>query len=109
MSTPDSVGPLDGDLTGHILTAGDDALVEAAAMPKPASKTPTVSTSLRLKVDVFAELQAAAQQRGIGHLVLAQQLIEAGLVGLREEDALVSLSDVRLVLAQLAQRAHPAA
>ncbi|WP_088312479.1 hypothetical protein [Kineosporia sp. R_H_3] len=103
--------PLDSDLTGHILDAAGDVAGEMAApaMPKPASKTPTVSTSLRLKVDVFAELQAAAQTRGIGHLVLAQQLIEAGLAQLREDDAMVPLADVRLLLAQLARRTTPAA
>jgi hypothetical protein len=102
------ITPLDSDLTGHLLATGTD--VDAPTMPKPSSKAPTVSTSLRLKVDVFAELQAAAEKRGTGHLVLAQQLIEAGLAQLREDDdTMVPLADVRLVLAQLARRTTPAA
>lgn len=103
--------PLDSDLAGQILAAGTDSGTDGGVppMPKPSSRTPTVSTSLRLKVDVFSELQAAAQTRGIGHLVLAQQLIEAGLAQLREDDAMVPLADVRLLLAQLARRTTPAA
>ena len=98
--------PLDGDLA-DLIRNGDP--LDDDAVPRPASKVPTVSTSLRLKVDVFTELQEAARERGIGHLVLAQQLIEAGLAQLRAERTLVALADVQLVLAQLARRTPPAA
>lgn len=102
----DAPGFLDRDLTDLILTGEP---VDDDAVPRPSSKVPTVSTSLRLKADVFTELQEAARERGIGHLVLAQQLIEAGLGQLRAEQTLVPLADVQLVLAQLARRRPPAA
>lgn len=103
---PDALpnNPLDGDLTDLILGADPDE-----SLPRPSSKTPTVSSSIRLKVDVWEELQEAAKARGIGHLVLAQQLIEAGLAQLREGQTMVPLADVRLLLDQLARRTNPAA
>lgn len=106
-ATPDdAVDPLDADLTGLIR---DGEHLPDDAVPRPASRTPTVSTSLRLKVDVFTELQDAARERGVGHVVLAQQLIEAGLAQLRADRSLVPLADVQLALARLARRTPPAA
>lgn len=77
-------------------------------MPKPTGG-PKVSTSLRLDPGVWAELQAEAAKRGIGHLVLAQELIEAGLAAMRADQTMVPLSDVQRLLAQLARRANPPA
>jgi hypothetical protein len=54
------------------------------------------------------ELLQRAEQRGIGHTVLAAELIEAGLASMREQ-VMVPLADVRRVLAQLARNAPPAA
>lgn len=88
------------------------ALIESACpvqMPKPATG-PKVSTSLRLDVRVMEELQAEAAKRGLGHTVLAQELIEAGLAAMRADQTMVPLADVQRVLAQLARRAgSPAA
>ena len=65
---------------------------------------------LRLDPDVMRQLLQEAAQRGIGHTVLAQELIIAGLAAMHAEQAMVPLADVQRVLAQLARRAStPAA
>jgi len=95
------------DLDTTDLTALIDAAVPVQ-MPKPTSG-PKVSTSVRLDVDVYDELQSEAAKRGIGHTVLMQELIEAGLAAMRADQTLVPLSDVQRLLALLARRARPPA
>lgn len=75
----------------------------------PVSSGPKVGMSLRLDPDVMKQLLHEAAQRGIGHTVLAQELIEAGLAAMHAEQAMVPLADAQRVLAQLARRATPPA
>jgi hypothetical protein len=75
----------------------------------PVSAGPKIGMSLRLEPDVMKQLLNEAAQRGIGHTVLAQELIVAGLAAMHADQAMVPLADVQRVLAQLARRATPAA
>lgn len=75
----------------------------------PVSVSPKVGMSLRLNPDVMRQLLHEAAQRSIGHTVLAQELIEAGLASMHAEKAMVPLADVQRVLAQLARHATPPA
>ncbi len=91
---------------------GGDALAElvgdrpAAELPTPDTDVPMVSRSVRLPVDTYERVRAAAEARGIGVTTLMRQWIEAGLADL-DDSATVSLADVRRALAALAQ--HPTA
>ena len=91
----------DADLSDLILQAEPDLVPPASAARK-------VGMSLRLDPAVMKELLDRAAERGVGHTVLAAELIEAGLAGLRDQ-ALVPLADVQRVIAQLARRSPPAA
>ncbi|HEX8627528.1 MAG TPA: hypothetical protein VF755_05095 [Catenuloplanes sp.] len=82
---------------------GDQAPAE---LPIPDSDVPMVSRSVRLPVDTYERVRAAADARGIGVTTLMRQWIEAGLADL-DDSATVSLADVRRALAALAQ--HPTA
>jgi hypothetical protein len=75
----------------------------------PVSSGPKIGMSLRLEPDAMKQLLNEAAQRGIGHTVLAQELIVAGLAAMHADQAMVPLADVQRVLAQLARRATPAA
>jgi hypothetical protein len=75
----------------------------------PVSSGPKIGMSLRLEPDVMKQLLNEAAQRGIGHTVLAQELIVAGLAAMHADQTMVPLADVQRVLAQLARRATPAA
>lgn len=101
MSNPDEVD-FEGDLSSQIAQAVPDVV-------PPVTETSKVGMSLRLSPAVFQELLGRAAERGIGHTVLAAELITAGLVGMREPTAMVALADVQRVLAQLAQQATPPA
>lgn len=81
---------------------------EPGLLPK-VSAGPKVGMSLRLDPDVMKQLLHEASQRGIGHTVLAQELIEAGLAAMHADQAMVPLADVQRALAQLARRAAPPA
>ena len=91
---------------------GGDALADligdrpAAELPVPDTDVPMVSRSVRLPVDTYERVRAAAEARGIGVTTLMRQWIEAGLADL-DDSATVSLADVRRALAALAQ--HPTA
>jgi hypothetical protein len=84
------------DLSDLILQAEPDVVPPVSAARK-------VGMSLRLDPAVMKELLDRAAERGVGHTVLAAELIEAGLAGMRDE-ALVPLADVQRVIAQLARR-----
>lgn len=77
-----------------------------AGLPAPDTDVPMVSRSLRLPVDLYQRVCAAAETRGVGVTTLMRQFIEAGLADL-DESAVVPLADVRRVLASLA-RPHAA-
>jgi hypothetical protein len=91
----------EGDQSDLILQARPDLL-------PPVSATKKVGMSLRLDPALMKELLDRAAERGIGHTVLAAELIEAGLASLREQ-AMVPLADVQRVIAQLARSATPPA
>jgi hypothetical protein len=90
-----------GDLSDLILQAEPDVL-------PPVSATKKVGMSLRLDPTAMKELLDRAAERGVGHTVLAAELIEAGLAGMRDQ-AMVPLADVQRVLAQLARSTSPPA
>jgi predicted DNA-binding protein len=91
---------------------GGDALAELigdrppAELPTPDTELPMVSRSVRLPLDTYERVRAAAEARGIGVTTLMRQWIEAGLADL-DDSATVSLADVRRALAALAH--HPTA
>ena len=68
----------------------------------PDTDVPMVSRSIRLPVETYERVRAAAEARGIGVTTLMRQWIEAGLAEL-DDSATVSLADVRRALAALAQ------
>ncbi|MEJ3743547.1 hypothetical protein WEI85_09690 [Actinomycetes bacterium KLBMP 9797] len=90
---------------------GDDRLAELvsegppAELPAPDTDVPMVSRSVRLPVETYERVRAAAEARGIGVTTLMRQWIEAGLADL-DDSATVSLADVRRAIAALA---HPTA
>ncbi|HEX7746998.1 MAG TPA: hypothetical protein VF462_17270 [Micromonosporaceae bacterium] len=83
-------------------SSGTSATTE---VPAPDTEQPMVSRSVRLPLDTYERVRAAAEARGIGVTTLMRQWIEAGLADL-DESATVSLADVRRALAALA---HPTA
>ncbi|MEH1014937.1 hypothetical protein V6U90_17720 [Micromonospora sp. CPCC 206060] len=91
--------------------AGDERFAELidtsqpAELPTPDTDVPMVSRSVRLPVETYERVRAAAEARGIGVTTLMRQWIEAGLADL-DDSATVSLADVRRALAALA---HPTA
>lgn len=91
---------------------GGDALADliddrpGAQVPPPDSDVPMISRSVRLPLDTYERVRAAADARGLGVTTLMRQWIEAGLADL-DDSATVSLADVRRALAALAQ--HPTA
>ncbi|GAA4732567.1 hypothetical protein [Phytohabitans rumicis] len=74
-------------------------------LPAPDTDVPMVSRSVRLPVETYERVRAAAEARGIGVTTLMRQWIEAGLADL-DDSATVSLADVRRAIAALA---HPTA
>jgi hypothetical protein len=91
----------DADMSDLLADAEPDLL-------PPASTTAKIGMSLRLPSPVMQELLQRADERGIGHTVLAAELIQAGLAAMRDQ-AMVPLADVQRVLAQLARNIPPAA
>ncbi|MEU5561689.1 MULTISPECIES: hypothetical protein [Micromonospora] len=91
--------------------SGDDRLAELidesqpAELPVPDTDVPMVSRSVRLPLETYERVRAAAEARGIGVTTLMRQWIEAGLADL-DDSTTVSLADVRRALASLA---HPTA
>lgn len=90
---------------------GGDAMADliddrpAAELPMPNTDVPMVSRSVRLPLDTYNRVRAAADARGIGVTTLMRQWIEAGLADL-DDSPTVSLADVRRAIAALA---HPTA
>ncbi|WP_192772201.1 hypothetical protein [Plantactinospora soyae] len=88
--------------------SGDDQLADLiddaqpVELPTPDTDVPMVSRSVRLPLDTYERVRAAADARGIGVTTLMRQWIEAGLADL-DDSATVSLADVRRALASLAQ------
>ncbi|MBQ1026688.1 hypothetical protein [Micromonospora sp. C95] len=78
---------------------------QAVGLPTPDTETPMVSRSVRLPLETYERVRAAADARGIGVTTLMRQWIEAGLADL-DDSATVSLADVRRAIASLA---HPSA
>jgi predicted DNA-binding protein len=66
-----------------------------------------VSRSVRLPVQTYERVRAAADARGLGVTTLMRQWIEAGLAEL-DDSTTVSLADVRRAIAALAAQ-HPTA
>lgn len=91
---------------------GGDAIADLidgapeANLPAPDTEVPMVSRSVRLPLDTYDRVRAAAEARGLGVTTLMRQWIEAGLADL-DDSTTVSLADVRRALAALAQ--HPTA
>jgi predicted DNA-binding protein len=90
---------------------GGDAIADLigdrpeAALPAPDTDVPMVSRSVRLPLDTYDRVRAAAEARGLGVTTLMRQWIEAGLADL-DDSTTVSLADVRRAIAALA---HPTA
>jgi predicted DNA-binding protein len=90
---------------------GGDAIADLigdrpeAVLPAPDTDVPMVSRSVRLPLDTYERVRAAAEARGLGVTTLMRQWIEAGLADL-DDSATVSLADVRRAIAALA---HPKA
>ena len=74
-------------------------------LPVPDTDVPMVSRSVRLPLETYERVRAAADARGLGVTTLMRQWIEAGLADL-DDSTTVSLADVRRALAALA---HPTA
>jgi hypothetical protein len=89
-----------GDRLADLIDGG-----QPVELPAPDTDVPMVSRSVRLPVDTYERVRAAAEARGIGVTTLMRQWIEAGLADL-DESATVSLADVRRAIAALA---HPTA
>lgn len=93
---------------------GGDALADLISdrrpveLPMPDTDEPMVSRSVRLPLQTYERVRAAADARGIGVTTLMRQWIEAGLAEL-DESATVSLADVRRAIAALATRRPSAA
>jgi predicted DNA-binding protein len=87
---------------------GGDAIADliddhpAAEIPAPDTDVPMVSRSVRLPLDTYDRVRAAAEARGLGVTTLMRQWIEAGLADL-DDSTTVSLADVRRALAALAR------
>jgi predicted DNA-binding protein len=77
---------------------GDRAEV---TLPAPDSDVPMVSRSVRLPVETYERVRAAAEARSLGVTTLMRQWIEAGLADL-DDSTTVSLADVRRAIAALA-------
>jgi predicted DNA-binding protein len=90
---------------------GGDAIADliderpATEVPAPDTDVPMVSRSVRLPLDTYDRVRAAADARGLGVTTLMRQWIEAGLADL-DDSPTVSLADVRRAIAALA---HPTA
>jgi predicted DNA-binding protein len=90
---------------------GGDAVAEliderpSADLPIPDTDVPMMSRSVRLPLDTYERVRAAADARGLGVTTLMRQWIEAGLADL-DDSPTVSLADVRRAIAALA---HPTA
>ncbi|MFC8850938.1 MULTISPECIES: hypothetical protein [unclassified Micromonospora] len=96
------------DATKQFHGGGDDPiaeLIDAGApmeLPTPDTDVPMVSRSVRLPLETYERVRAAADARGIGVTTLMRQWIEAGLAEL-DDSATVSLADVRRALAALSR------
>jgi predicted DNA-binding protein len=85
-----------GDAVADLI--GDRADV---TLPPPDTDIPMVSRSVRLPVETYERVRAAAEARGLGVTTLMRQWIEAGLADL-DDSTTVSLADVRRAIAALA-------
>jgi predicted DNA-binding protein len=85
-----------GDAVADLI--GDRADV---TLPAPDTDVPMVSRSVRLPVETYERVRAAAEARGLGVTTLMRQWIEAGLADL-DDSTTVSLADVRRAIAALA-------
>ena len=73
-----------------------------AQLPTPDTDVPMVSRSVRLPLETYERVRAAADARGIGVTTLMRQWSVAGLADL-DDSATVSLADVRRALASLSR------
>ena len=100
--TPD-VDPLDGvDLTAVIESEPVDDL-------PPATGEPMVKTSIKLPIALYRAIDAEAGRAGVGRSTLIRQLVEAGLADRAGDQVMIPLTELKQLLAALAQRSHPAA
>src|SRR5687768_13975737 len=93
--------PLDRNL------ADDIAWGDERGLPTPDTDVPMVSGSLRLPVDLYQRVCAAADERGIGVTTLMRQFVEAGVADL-DDSAVVTVADIRRALASVV-RPQPSA
>jgi predicted DNA-binding protein len=84
------------------ITLGEDA-----GLPVPDSDVPMVSRSLRLPLDLYQRVCAAANERGVGVTTLMRQFVEAGMADL-DDGAVVAVADLRRAMASLARPAPSA-
>jgi predicted DNA-binding protein len=92
--------PLDRNLADEI------ALGDEVGLPVPDTDVPMVSRSMRLPVELYQRVCAAAEERGVGVTTLMRQFVEAGVADL-DDSAVVTIADVRRALAGLARPATP--
>jgi Ribbon-helix-helix protein, copG family len=99
---PDS-DPLDGvDLAAVIESQPVEDL-------PPAGGEPMVKTSIKLPVALYQAIDAEARRTGVGRSTLIRQFVEAGLADRAGDQVMIPLTELKQVLAALAQRKHPAA
>jgi predicted DNA-binding protein len=82
--------------------ADEIELGDEQGLPAPDADVPMVSRSLRLPLDLYQRVCAAANDRGVGVTTLMRQFVEAGIAEL-DDSAVVTLADVRLALASMAR------
>jgi hypothetical protein len=100
---PRDADPLAGvDLTAVIASEPVDDL-------PPATGEPMVKTSIKLPVALYQAIDAEASRTGIGRSTLIRQLVEAGLADRAGDQVMIPLTELKQLLAALAQRTHPAA
>lgn len=87
--------------------ADEIVLGDEVGLPVPDTDVPMVSRSLRLPLDLYQRVCAAAQERGVGVTTLMRQFVEAGVAEL-DDSAVVSVADVRRALGSLT-RPQPSA
>jgi predicted DNA-binding protein len=91
-----------GGSLADVLAGGGDA-----ALSTPDTSVPMVSRSLRMPLETYERLQAAAAKRQVPLTTLMRDLIEAGLAEM-DDTATVPLADVRRALAALAAHSRAA-
>lgn len=87
--------------------ADEIALGDETGLPVPDADVPMVSRSLRLPLDLYQRVCAAAHERGVGVTTLMRQFVEAGVADL-DDTAVVTVADLRLAIASIAGKKRSA-